>query len=156
MVGGILYNSLILNCSAHLYLVFSMYVFPQNLATPQNHTTLKISPHIGVNSHNTYTVVLENFGIKVFLDALWCPKIKQLKINMFYSEIFMVRKNHANACPKAATDNKSKKRVPYILLLSVLPDNEYSSISSMMMSSFMFSRCLQCSHRHTILIACQF
>ena len=39
----------------------------------------------------------------------------------------MVRKNHANArtnaCPMAATDNKSKKRVPYILLLSILPDN---------------------------------
>ena len=53
-----------------------MCVFPQNLATHQNHTTLKISPHIGVNSHNMYTVVWENFGVKNFLDALWCPKIK--------------------------------------------------------------------------------
>ena len=28
-----------------------------------------------------------------------------------------------NACLKAATDNKSKKCVPHILLLSILPDN---------------------------------
>ena len=36
-------------------------------------------------------VVWENFGVKKFLDVQWCLKIKYL--NVFYSEIFTVRKN---------------------------------------------------------------
>ena len=57
---------------------------------PQNHTTLKISPHIGVKSHNMYTIVWEKFGVKNFLDVLWCPKIKYpkyfLQRNIYYQK----------------------------------------------------------------------